>query len=119
MGRGCRRVVTAGRPASPLPRERPMSTSVSVPFISYAHADQRRVHALVHDLTGLGHTPWFDRAILPGQAWWEEICGHIRDCSFFVFAISRASTRSAACQRELSYAMALRKPVLPVLVGER
>ncbi len=87
-------------------------------FVSYSHADRRRVTALLDDLRALHQPAWSDREVLPGQHWWDEICRRIHDGPFFVFALSAASSSSPACGLELAYAIALGKPVLPVLVGE-
>ena len=87
-------------------------------FVSYSHADRRRVAALIDDLGSLAQPAWWDTDLVPGQRWWDEICQRVRDCGLFIFALSVASNHSAACRRELEYALALHKPVLPVLVGE-
>jgi hypothetical protein len=87
-------------------------------FVSYSHADLPRVRTLVADLGALRQAAWWDHRLTPGQDWWNEICSRIRGCRLFIFALSVASTRSEACRRELAYAEALNKPILPVLVGE-
>ena len=87
-------------------------------FVSYSHVDAEIVGRLERDLEGLGWTAWCDRELSGGQRWWDGILDNIRQCDVFVFAMSTSSLRSAACQRELEYAGALGKPVLPVLVGE-
>lgn len=46
--------------------------------------------------------------------WWKEIPRRIRKAGLFVHVASAASIGSAACQRELKYALALGKYVLPV-----
>jgi hypothetical protein len=51
-----------------------------------------------------------------GQAWWEQILKQIRECD--VFILSPESLDSVACKRELSYAMDLGKPILPILVAD-
>ena len=87
-------------------------------FVSYSHVDAEIVGRLERDLEGLGWAAWCDRELSGGQRWWDGILDNIRQCDAFVFAMSASSLRSPACQRELEYAGALGKPVLPVLVGE-
>ena len=87
-------------------------------FVSYSHVDAEIVGRLERDLEGLGWAAWCDRELSGGQRWWDGILDNIRQCDAFVFAMSASSLRSPACQRELEYATALGKPVLPVLVGE-
>ena len=85
-------------------------------FVSYARADVDRVDAVVQGLRMLQHDVWLDEALIGGQSWWDGILGRIRDCDVFLQAVSRASLKSEACHSERSYALALSRPVLPVLV---
>lgn len=94
-----------------------MSTARRV-FVSYSHLDVAVVERLERDLDSLGCDVWCDRELSGGQRWWDGILENIRGCDVFVFAISESSARSEACNRELGYATALAKPVLPVLAGE-
>lgn len=87
-------------------------------FISYSHLDQAIVEHLERDLDSLGCDVWCDRELSGGQRWWDGILESIRQCDVFVFAISEAAVRSEACARELAYATALGKSVLPVLAGQ-
>ncbi|GLZ48176.1 hypothetical protein Acsp06_43610 [Actinomycetospora sp. NBRC 106375] len=86
-------------------------------FLSYARADETSVQALVVDLRQLGDV-WLDQQIAGGQAWWQEILRNIRVADLFVFALSEASLASPACRAEFNYALATRRPILPVQVGE-
>lgn len=87
-------------------------------FISYSHLDMAVVEHLERDLDSLGCDVWCDRELSGGQRWWDGILESIRQCDVFVFAISEAAVRSEACGRELAYATALGKSVLPVLAGQ-
>ena len=85
-------------------------------FVSYARSDRGSIDSLVHDLQRAKHTVWLDDELTGGQAWWDAILDRIRTCELFVFALSPDSLRSKACQAELTYAVALDRPVLPVMV---
>jgi hypothetical protein len=85
-------------------------------FVSYAREDQLAVQAVHDDLTRLGHGVWFDRDLAGGQAWWDTILASIRSCDVFLIALSPEWLGSRACKRELEYARAVKRPLLPVQV---
>jgi formylglycine-generating enzyme required for sulfatase activity len=87
-------------------------------FISYSRRDETVVKALAEDIRALGHIVWFDQELSGGQVWWDRILSSVRDCDVFVFALAPGSLQSTACTREYSYAVALAKAILPVLVAE-
>jgi hypothetical protein len=87
-------------------------------FVSYSRDDHLAADRLAKDLRDLGHAVWLDQDLSGGQAWWEQILAQIRGADVFVFVLSAASLASTACQREYGYAAELRRPILPVLVGE-
>lgn len=87
-------------------------------FISYSRLDEDVVKALSRGLEAAGVDLWRDHELHGGDSWWSVILERIRSCSVFVFALSDASVhRSKPCRAELEYAMALRRPILPVQVG--
>jgi outer membrane protein assembly factor BamD (BamD/ComL family) len=85
-------------------------------FISYARENKPDVEALVRDLDALGHQTWVDSSLRGGQTWWDEILRRIADSDVFVAIISQQTLNSVACKRELEWALALNKPVLPLAV---
>ena len=85
-------------------------------FLSYARADKQLVRPLVEGLQHLRHTVWLDEEITGGQAWWDLILEALRNADVIVAAVSERALDSQACVRERSYASALRKPILPVLL---
>ena len=87
-------------------------------FVSYAREARDAARQLVADISGLGHRAWFDEELTGGSSWWDGILENIRDCDVFVFALSTHSLDSAACRRECTYALDLKKALLPVLVGD-
>jgi hypothetical protein len=64
------------------------------------------------------HEVWVDAELAGGQLWWDEICRQIRGCSLFLVVVSPHLKKSDACARELDYATALSKPVLPVRITQ-
>jgi tetratricopeptide (TPR) repeat protein len=85
-------------------------------FISYARENKPDVEALVRDLDALGYPTWVDSSLRGGQTWWEEILRRIGNCDVFVAIVSGHTVNSVACKRELEWALALNKPVLPLAV---
>ena len=74
------------------------------------------MEALIRDLDALGYQTWVDSSLRGGQTWWEEILRRIAESDVFVAIVSAHTLNSVACQRELKWALALNKPVLPVAV---
>jgi hypothetical protein len=87
-------------------------------FISYGRKSQAQAGQLADDLEALGHEVWFDKQLSGGQAWWDQILGVIRGCEAFIFLLDPEGLNSIACQREFTYAGALGKFILPVLVAD-
>jgi len=85
-------------------------------FVSYARENRPSVDELVRHLAALGYETWVDTALRGGQSWWEEILRQISECDVFTAIVSRNSLNSVACKRELKWALALGKPVLPIAV---
>lgn len=87
-------------------------------FISYSSVDRSLVESLASDLVRLGHQVWFDQSLKGGQDWWNEILEQLRACDVLIFAISKESLKSDACQRELAYGLALNRAVIPLLLSD-
>src|SRR5688572_15094220 len=87
-------------------------------FVSYSRNNLDAVGQLVKDLQDVGFNAWHDRTLTGGQRWWDSILSSIRECDIFIFALSKESWESEACHSELSYVVALGKPILPVLVAD-
>jgi DivIVA domain-containing protein len=85
-------------------------------FLSYARNDQAKIQFLVSGLTWAGHDVWVDQQLRGGADWWETILEQIRGADAFLPAVSRNLLASVACTREREYALALGKPMLPVLI---
>jgi len=85
-------------------------------FISYAHADRDAVEALAHVLERGGVEPWYDYELVPGEVWRERLAQEIAGCEAFLYALTPESVASEYCQWEFEKALALNKPVMPVLL---
>ncbi len=93
-------------------------------FISYSSHDLPTVkvlatnleNALSMSMTATNHTVWFDQDLVGGQDWWDAILSNIRSSDFVVYAMSPKSIVSDPCSRELTYAEALHRQILPVLI---
>jgi hypothetical protein len=94
----------------------PSGVNVRKLFVSYARGNKRDIDQLVDHLGIVGYQTWVDTSLRGGQDWWQEILGRIADCDVFIAIISREALSSTACKRELDWAEALGKPVLPVAV---
>jgi serine/threonine kinase PknH len=86
-------------------------------FISYSSRDREAVESIVRALQKARESVWLDREIGPGEQWWREILGQIRDCEVFIAALSENWEQSRACKAELEYAQALGIPLIPVQIG--
>jgi serine/threonine kinase PknH len=86
-------------------------------FISYSSRDRESVENIVRALQRARESVWLDREIGPGEQWWREILGQIRDCEVFITALSENWEQSRACRAELEYAQALGVPIIPVQIG--
>jgi hypothetical protein len=87
-------------------------------FISYSSKSREVVRSLAQDFEGTGYQVWFDHKLTGGQAWWDEILANIRQCDLFVFALTPEALDSYPCKLEYTYANALGKTILPVLLTE-
>jgi Tol biopolymer transport system component len=87
-------------------------------FISYAREDQAAVEALNADLKRARFQVWLDEDLIGNEAWWDTILEQIRLSDLYIVALSPNSLRSRACKAELDYAIALNRPLLPLLIRE-
>jgi len=87
-------------------------------FISYSRENQGVTKALAQDFEDLGHEVWYDHELAGGQAWWDHILENIRECDSFAFTLSPHALDSRACKLEWTYAHALGKSILPILVAD-
>lgn len=85
-------------------------------FLSYSRHDEPLAASIADDVTDMGVEVWRDERLSGGQAWWDTILDSVRSADAVIFVLSANSLDSVPCARELAYAQALGKPVLPVRV---
>lgn len=83
-------------------------------FISYSREDIGKIKSLEEDLVIIGHDVWFDEGINGGQKWWDTILEQIKNSDIFIIGLSQDYLNSSVCQSELSYAIKLKKRIIPV-----
>jgi len=87
-------------------------------FISYNRANRLQAQSIMDDVEALGHLAWMDQELSGGQKWWDQILERVRASDIFLLAVTAESLSSEACRRELAYAHALAKPILPAIVAD-
>lgn len=88
-------------------------------FISYSRQDKRWVYDLWQNLKdNTHHAPWIDKDLITGTDWWDTILTNIETCDCFVIVMSAHSLKSEYCVTECEYALALNKPILPLLLED-
>lgn len=73
-------------------------------FISYAHADARKVYPIIKKLQEDGFRVWYDDGIDPGTEWDQSIADSIQGCRYFFAFLSRSYLQSENCKDEMNYA---------------
>lgn len=87
-------------------------------FVSYRSVNRALVNQLVTDLSDMEHEVWYDQELEGGQMWWDNILSQIRECDLLIFALTPQSMESYPCQLEYSYANAVRRHIIPVLLAD-
>ena len=88
-------------------------------FISYSRADQAFVKVLHRALTQSHYDAWVDWEDIPLTAdWWREIQGGIEAADTFIFVISPDSLASKVCRKEVKYAAANQKRLMPIVLRD-
>jgi hypothetical protein len=105
-------------PASgtPTPAPGPAGDGGPFLFVSYARADGERVYPLVDILCRHGASIWIDRSIRGGDDWIAELEGRLLRCSGLLAFVSPSFVASKYCGRELRFADALDKKIIPVFL---
>lgn len=86
-------------------------------FISYSRDDKAWVYELWRALRDRAHhDAWIDQRIAPAQDWWATILKHIEECDCFLYVLTPKSADSIFCAAEVEYAVALNKPILPLML---
>ena len=85
-------------------------------FISYSRKDGDFVRKLADALATRGRKPWVDWKDIPLTSEWQrEILRNIDEADDFLFVISPESISSSNCRKEIEYAAANHKKMVPIL----
>jgi hypothetical protein len=85
-------------------------------FVSYSHADSPSIEAVLRALHAHSVPLWFDAGI-PGAVDYDDVLeDRLKACRGVIALLSNRSVASKYCRRELKFADALGKPILPVLL---
>ncbi len=87
-------------------------------FVSYSRDDKAWTYEFAKAVTDrLGYSVFVDyKSLHIGTNWWRTICEHIRTCDYVLFIMSPMSIESIYCTAEIEYALALNKPILPIML---
>jgi len=86
-------------------------------FISYSRDDKHWAYELWRALRDRMHLDvWIDLKLLPATDWWLSIVESIEECDCFIIVLTPKSGESIYCTEELNYAVALNKPILPIML---
>lgn len=86
-------------------------------FISYSRDDGAWVYELWRKLRDEEHhDAWIDRHIISASDWWISILENIEEAQCFVYVMTPQSVASIYCTAEMEYALALNKPILPLML---
>lgn len=87
-------------------------------FISYSHADKAQIYPLIEQISLDGYRAWYDVGNKPGINWLMNIEEHLENCKAVIAFISKHSSDSNNCNKEIVYAMKCEKKVIPVLIED-
>ena len=88
-------------------------------FISYSRKDIKFARRLAGDLESAGFDVWWDISDLKGgDDWVRFIPAAIEACQFFVVLLSPDSVKSEWVSKEYSYALRLRKKIVPAMIRQ-
>lgn len=88
-------------------------------FISYSYKDREWVRRLVDALSEQGLHVWYDvMEIKPGDSMLERVEEGLHDSTHVVFVITSETVRSNWAAAELGAALALQKPLIPIVAED-
>jgi TIR domain len=86
-------------------------------FVSYARNDSDRVYPIVRKLQQAGASLWIDQRLVLGDQWLDELEQRLNHCHGVLAFVSSSFVESRYCGREIRYADALQRTILPVLLS--
>ncbi len=85
-------------------------------FVSYKRDDASHVGPLVTLLRAGNFETWYDAAIPGGMQWMDELEAQLRGAFVVVLLVSPQSVASPYVKLELTYALSLQIPIVPVVL---
>jgi formylglycine-generating enzyme required for sulfatase activity len=86
-------------------------------FISYSRDDKAWVFELWRALRDRAHhDAWLDQRVAPAQDWWDTILTNLEESDCVIYILTPKSAESIYCRAELAHALALNKPVVPLIL---
>ena len=86
-------------------------------FISYSRDDKAWTYELRRALRDRAdHDAWIDQRIIPAQDWWDSILTNIEQAEGVIYVMTPKSVELIYCLAEMEYALALNKPVVPLML---
>jgi formylglycine-generating enzyme required for sulfatase activity len=88
-------------------------------FLSYSRKQTEWCDALYMGIdTYTAFQRWRDNKIPESADWWHSICLNIEGCFAFVALLTPDYLASVYCMGELNYALALNKPIIPLMLED-
>ena len=79
-------------------------------FISYAHADRKRIFPIIKRLYEKGWRVWYDEGLPVAENYYASLSTHIKNCALFLLFVTENSVRSEfVSEHELLLAVGARK----------
>lgn len=85
-------------------------------FVSYCHKDKDLLSPMMEQMVLDSYRMWYDDGNHAGDDWLDNIENHLEACQAVVAFISDSSSLSHNCKSEITYALACKKKVIPVLI---
>lgn len=86
-------------------------------FLSYAHDDRDLAEDVAEHLSRLGMINLWDKSIIPGNPFTDEIKKRIAISHLFIPLITQVSNSKPWVHQETGYAMGIGIPIIPVVIG--
>lgn len=87
-------------------------------FISYSTKNEHRASSIVRMLQNVFYSAFLAKERLrPSERYIASIHEKLANCDAVIAVVTEAFNKSAFCQQEVGFAVACRKPIVPVLVG--
>ena len=94
---------------------RPSKDQAAKVFISYSHKDKGFAKKLAGNLEKEGMKVWWDfDALKGGQDWQKEIERGIKQCQYFLVALTPDAVNSEWVGNEIAYASQAQKTIIPL-----